>query len=974
MGVTSPSPRYPAAVPTPPEIDGFALGGRLGTGRRSAVWAAVRSADGLAVALKTTPVAAVADATDLLRMAERLAGLDHPHVLRCHGIGRCGEHLWLALERASGSLASEATAGPLAPAVALAAGRDAAAGLTELHRLGLVHGRIRPSSLLRLADGRLVVAEPGTVAAGGAAGDLRDLGETLRAVAGPAPGLDAIIAAAREGRYRSAADLGEDCTAVLADRRPGHALAVAGTKPLAARPPRSAGPALALAAFTGGALLLGVWWLAEQPGATPAETPAVEAPGIAAPVAPIAPPAPIAPVPPVAPAPPAPPRPPVDLAAWTIAWDAPEPVVEPPPGAAAIAVHPLPMQRPGGVGWSRREPGGILLWDSGVAHFSSDGGASWRLAHTVPPTGRGRSAERTAAWAGDRVLLAAGDSATFGLLSRDRGRSFTAIPLPPGLASGFPDVHGRTMLADGSLVLAARLADGSDTLLASGDAGVTWSTIGAYAADRFGDLLPLGATAGLLRCADFSRWSGSADRGVSWSGFGESRWIDVATWEHGGAQHLLLGSTLVRWTSQGVTRAQLDVQPLAGPRGVAIDPRDPLHVLVGGEGGLMRSADGGRSWSRLRRGLPEGVCAMDLIGRERPRLAVATRHNLLVLDLANPGFAALFQRCDDLGGALRLDPPGNQTPGLAMEVAAMPGLAVVWNANQVWSDDGAGSTWRRHEARPHRMIHRGDDPSGDAAGRHVLLPDDDAAWLLDRGGGPATRLPSPWGATLPSRYAVPPIMRPDGSIVAAWMRDGASTSEARRCTSRDLGRSWSDDAVIPARRWTIADATAPLLVYVDDGLHLSLDLGSSELPDVLAAGREQPVWGVSGGRLWAIDSEFRRLNEFDPATRTVRQHPVARPPIRLAERFALTALAVDPADPRRLWLRASPAGLIHSPDAGRSWLPVRADVVADELSGRLVFVSGPTPWLLLGGVGCAWRLDLGPGGAGLFADWGAPIP
>lgn len=963
-------------MPTPPDIDGFAVAERIGTGRRSAVWAAVRTADGLAVALKTTPVAAVADATELLRMAGQLAGLDHPHVVRCHGVGRCGEQLWLALERAVGSLASEAASGSLPPATVLAAGRDAAAGLTELHRLALAHGRLRPSSLLRLADGRLVVAEPGT-AAGGAAGDLRDLGEALRAVAGPAPGLDAIIAAAREDRYRSAADLGEDCTAVLAGRQPEHAQTVAGIGPQAARPPRGAGSALTLAAITGSALLLGAWWLwqAEPPRAATPEPPVVEAPGAAAPLAPVAPEPPVVAPPP--PAPPAPPRPPADLAAWTIAWDAPEPVVEPPPDAPAMAVHPLPMQRPGGVGWSRREPGGILLWDSGEAHFSSDGGASWRRAHSVPSTGSRWSAERSASWAGDRVFLAAGDSATFGLLSRDRGRSFTAIPLPPGLASstgGLPTVHGRTMLADGSLMLAARLADGSDALLASGDAGATWPTISAYAADRFGDLLPLGATAGLLRCADFSRWSGSTDRGISWSGLGESSWIDVATWEHGGAQHLLLGSTLVRWTGQGVTRAQLDAQPLAGPRGVAIDPRDPLHVLVGGEGGLMRSADGGRNWSRLRRGLPEGVYAMDLVGRERPRLAVATRHNLLILDLANPGFAALFQQCDEPGGALRLDPPGNQSPRLAMAVAAMPGMALVWNANQVWSDDGAGSTWRRHEARPHRMFHRGDDPSGDAAGRHVLLPDDDAAWLLDRGGGPATRLPSPWGTTLPSRYAVPPIMRQDGSIVAAWMRDGAGTTEARRCTSRDLGRNWSDDAVIPARRWTIAEATAPLLVYVDDGLHLSLDFGSSELPDVLAAGREPPVWGVSGGRLWAIDSEWRRLNEFDPATRSVRQHPVTRPPIRLAERLSLAALAVDPANPRRLWLRVSPAGLIHSADAGRSWLPVRADVVADELSGRLVFVPDPTPWLLLGGVGCAWRLDLGPGGAGLFADWGAPIP
>jgi hypothetical protein len=221
---------------------------------------------------------------------------------------------------------------------------------------------------------------------------------------------------------------------------------------------------------------------------------------------------------------------------------------------------------------------------------------------------------------------------------------------------------------------------------------------------------------------------------------------------------------------------------------------------------------------------------------------------------------------------------------------------------------------------------------------------------------------------------VPPIMRADGSIVAAWMRDGASATEARRCVSRDFGRSWTDEAVIPARRWLVADAAVPLLLYAaSDGLHLSLDLGTSEHAEPIAAGLYDPVWGCSGGRLWAIDGGWRRLTEFDPATRSVRHHPLARPPSELAEHLDRAALAVDPADPQRMWIRTARPGLIHSADGGRTWRPVRSDVVAGN-AGRLVFVPDPTPWLLLGGVGCAWRLDLGPGGAGLFADWGAPIP
>ena len=115
------------------------------------------------------------------------------------------------------------------------------------------------------------------------------------------------------------------------------------------------------------------------------------------------------------------------------------------------------------------------------------------------------------------------------------------------------------------------------------------------------------------------------------------------------------------------------------------------------------------------------------------------------------------------------------------------------------------------------------------------------------------------------------------------------------------------------------------------------------------------------------------LSEFEPATRTVRHYPLGRPPVGTAENLGRAALAVDPADPRRLWIRIARAGLFHSADGGHSWRPIRSDVVAGD-AGRLVFVADTTPWLLLGGVGCAWRLDLGPGGAGLFADWGAPIP
>jgi serine/threonine-protein kinase len=249
------------------------------------VWAARRRGDDAAVALKLVPAERVGDTARFLREAGILATIAHPHIVRCLDAGQHGELLWLAMERAAGDLAGELKRGPLAPERLLAVGRDAAAGLAELHARGLVHRDITPANLLAMPDGRVVLGDFGLVHGGHerltatgevlgtpaylspeqAAGtpvearsDVYALGAVLYALAtgrppyqgdgawgvlaliakGPFPDprelrpdlpleLRAIIRAATglrpEQRYDGIALLGEDCAAVLSGGTPRHA-------------------------------------------------------------------------------------------------------------------------------------------------------------------------------------------------------------------------------------------------------------------------------------------------------------------------------------------------------------------------------------------------------------------------------------------------------------------------------------------------------------------------------------------------------------------------------------------------------------------------------------------------------------------------------------------------------------------------------------------------------------------------------
>jgi hypothetical protein len=146
-----------------PEIPGYTVQHRLAAGRHGGVWAGLRDADGSAVAIKVVQADRIRDASRFLREAAALASIEHQHVVRCLDSGREDGFLWLAMDLAAGDLAVEVRSGASDPRAVFEAGRDAAAGLAELHRRGLVHRDISPANLLRMPDGRVVVGDFGLV-------------------------------------------------------------------------------------------------------------------------------------------------------------------------------------------------------------------------------------------------------------------------------------------------------------------------------------------------------------------------------------------------------------------------------------------------------------------------------------------------------------------------------------------------------------------------------------------------------------------------------------------------------------------------------------------------------------------------------------------------------------------------------------------------------------------------------------------
>ncbi len=154
------------------QVGSYRLQSRVARGRSGEVFRALAD-DGSSVALKLHD-----RSEEARREADRLAGCDHPAVVRTIDHGRAPDgRLWLAMpwvegRTLSGLLAEES---PLAAGRAVALVAQLAVAIDALHESGVVHGDLSPNNVLVDRDDRLTVIDLG---AGGSGDSFAEVGQT----------------------------------------------------------------------------------------------------------------------------------------------------------------------------------------------------------------------------------------------------------------------------------------------------------------------------------------------------------------------------------------------------------------------------------------------------------------------------------------------------------------------------------------------------------------------------------------------------------------------------------------------------------------------------------------------------------------------------------------------------------------------------------------------------------------------------
>ena len=153
-----------------PEIPGYEMLAKLGTGGTADVWKAKEKASGRVLALKVLkPEATRQEATrkSFIAEARLLEKLSHPGLVACHGIAKSGNTFFARLEWIDGAtvleliderqLFSEDQALGLVLAVAEV--------LRYLSEQGVVHRDVKPGNVMLARDGRVVLIDLGFASA-----------------------------------------------------------------------------------------------------------------------------------------------------------------------------------------------------------------------------------------------------------------------------------------------------------------------------------------------------------------------------------------------------------------------------------------------------------------------------------------------------------------------------------------------------------------------------------------------------------------------------------------------------------------------------------------------------------------------------------------------------------------------------------------------------------------------------------------
>jgi predicted Ser/Thr protein kinase len=116
----------------------------------------------------------------LLREAQAMAQLAHPHVITVHQVGTRDDEVFVVMEYVDGgTLRDWVAAEPRGWREVLAVYRGAGQGLAAAHKAGLVHRDFKPDNVLIRSDGRVVVTDFGLVATVGATNESAPMPQQL---------------------------------------------------------------------------------------------------------------------------------------------------------------------------------------------------------------------------------------------------------------------------------------------------------------------------------------------------------------------------------------------------------------------------------------------------------------------------------------------------------------------------------------------------------------------------------------------------------------------------------------------------------------------------------------------------------------------------------------------------------------------------------------------------------------------------
>jgi len=167
--VSPPAPADEADAPR--TIAHYIVKRKLGAGTMGEVWLCHDPDLGRDVAIKLLPASLAKDQQRLkrfLREARAAARLDHANVVAVHQAGADGQRAFIVMQYVDGGSLDKAVAarGPLAWREATQVIRDAAAGLSAAHEMGLVHRDVKPANLMRTTTGATKVVDFGLVRGG----------------------------------------------------------------------------------------------------------------------------------------------------------------------------------------------------------------------------------------------------------------------------------------------------------------------------------------------------------------------------------------------------------------------------------------------------------------------------------------------------------------------------------------------------------------------------------------------------------------------------------------------------------------------------------------------------------------------------------------------------------------------------------------------------------------------------------------